>query len=47
MEKIRKLICFIFGHNFMAIKADNNDQSVWGWFYCSRCGYEEFFQFDK
>jgi len=44
---MKKLICYLFGHKYLAIITWKNEQcSAGGWFYCPRCGHQERFQFD-
>jgi len=45
---MKRLICKLFGHRYLAIPTGGNPHgpSVWGWFHCTRCGYDERYQFD-
>jgi hypothetical protein len=40
-----KFLCLAFGHKAIPITVSTH-QSIWGWWYCTRCGYEETIQFD-
>jgi predicted nucleic-acid-binding Zn-ribbon protein len=43
---VRKILCFIFGHKFVVITQITTSQSQFGHIRCSRCGYEEQYQYD-
>lgn len=43
---IKKLLCYLFGHKYFIIAQKENDNSVFGWIRCSRCGKEEQYQYD-
>jgi len=48
MEKLRKLICSIIGHNGILLsRLDNySNHSQFGHWKCTRCDYEENYQYD-
>lgn len=39
-------ICYNAGHNMFSVYIFHNHQSSWGKHKCSRCGYEEEWQYD-
>lgn len=50
---MRKMLCYIFGHNMFSIYSLNNKESfngqprsAWRKHKCSRCNYEEDWHFD-
>jgi hypothetical protein len=42
----KKHICFKSGHNFYEIHRASNQFSAWRTHRCSRCGFEDSFQYD-
>lgn len=43
---IQKIICFFFGHRYHTMSQIDNGRSQFGHVKCSRCGYEENYQYD-
>ncbi len=43
---MKKLLCYIFGHNMYKVLEIDNEFSKYGYCKCSRCEYEDHFQYD-
>ncbi|MCK4817508.1 hypothetical protein KA005_17190 [bacterium] len=44
---MKKLLCKLFGHRYIFIRAWANERSVIGYLYCIRCEHEKKIQFDN
>ena len=43
---MKKIICYLFGHNYYKVTEIDNGRSKYGYHKCSRCEHEEPFQYD-
>lgn len=46
MDKIRRFLCAVIGHNFIIVTRITTERSQYGHMKCQRCGIEEAYQYD-